>query len=85
MAVIHLSFGSLNIHLYAAPQESSHQIHATFVVALQYEEATRCSILIKCYFCNFTLWMPCFGYPGPSTRLPPPSARLCTYSNRILA
>jgi len=28
------------------------------LVALQYQEASSCSILMKCIFCNFTCWMP---------------------------
>ena len=40
-------------------------------VALQYEEAFRCRILIKCNSCNFTLWISCcFGCSKQSPHSP---------------
>ena len=42
------------------------------LVDLRYEKAYIFNNLIKCNFCNFTLWMPPYlGCPGPSSRSPP--------------
>ena len=43
------------------------------LVDLRYKKAYIFNNLIKCNFCNFTLWMPPYlGCPGPSPRSPPP-------------
>ena len=43
---------------------------------IQYKQACRYSILIKCHFCNFTFGLPCLGCPGVSP-CSLPSARPC--------
>jgi len=58
MAVLHLFLWSFNVDLHACLRQVSSTSIQYVSVALQYEEASSCSISLKVNFCNFTPWMP---------------------------
>jgi len=57
MVVLHLSLGPLNIDLHAPLGQVYIGSMQYVLVALQNEEASSYSILLKCNCCTFTLWM----------------------------
>jgi len=71
MEVLQLPVGSLDMQYICMPLRQASIIFIQYLlVALQYEEASSYSILIKCNFCTFTLCL----YPALDAQ----GRRLCT-------